>query len=194
MRNRILRYILVLLSVAIGSQGHRLSLSQVVRLPHPALTTDKIAQTFHERLNMFRNKDPSPPDFLFNHQPHRFRSREPDEELLKLEQELRKRNLIHSPEVQWLIQKTALCSCASSNWAKDKLKLILEAERIHDMRTGDLFRPLAPKELLIQGDLHLCNQVDGIPWMIPINTLTRGMLLTGPQGGGKTRLLISVCR
>jgi len=145
-------------------------------------------------LSMFYNKDPSHSRFLFEDKPRRFRSLEPDEQLLRLEQELRRRNLLYDPDVQWLMEKAALGSEAGRKWAIGQLETILEAERIHDMRTGDVFRPLAPKELLLQGDLHLLNQVDGIRWMIPTNALTRGMLLTGPQGGGKTRLLIWICR
>lgn len=194
MRNRILRHILTILSIVIGSQRCVPPAALLIESPALTFATDNTNRTLHGGFNMYRNKDPSASDFLFNNQPHRFRSLEPDEELLRLEQELRRRNLLYRPDVQWLMEKAVLCSDASSNWAKDKLKLILEAERIHDMRTGDLFRPLAPKELILRGDLHLLNQVDGVPWMVPTNALTRGVLLTGPQGGGKTRLLISVCR
>ena len=72
--------------------------------------------------------------------------------------------------------------------------MILESERITDMRTGDVYRPLAPHNLLSQGDLHVFNQVDDAPWMIFKDALARGMLLTGPQGGGKTRLLLWLCK
>jgi len=144
--------------------------------------------------NMFRNKDPSDSDFLFENRPRRFRAIEPDAEQLGLEREVRRRNLEHDPEVQWLIRIVASVNDKSSQWAREKLRMILESERIQDMRTGDIFRPLAPAELLSQGALHLLNQIDGTAWMVPMDALTRGMLVTGRQGGGKTRLLIWICK
>jgi len=143
---------------------------------------------------MYQNKDPSKSDFLFKNKTRQFNSLEPDEELLKLEQELRQRNLLYAGEVQWLMQIAAFSNNNNNQWARDKLRMILESDRIMGMRTDDFFRPLAPRQLLSQGNLHMFNQVDGIPWMIPIDALTRGMLLTGPQGGGKTRLLIWICK
>jgi hypothetical protein len=62
------------------------------------------------------------------------------------------------------------------------------------MATGDVYRPLAPPELLSRGDLHLLNQVDGTSWKVPMNALTRGMLVTGAQGGGKSMFLIFICK
>lgn len=143
---------------------------------------------------MHKNKDPSKNDFLFDGNAGRFRSLEPDEELLALENELRQRNLIYDPDVQWLIEKAAFSNDNNRQWARDKIKLILESERIQDKRSGNPFRPLAPPQLLSQGQLHLFNQVDGTAWMVPVDALTRGMLVTGPQGGGKTRLLIWIAK
>jgi len=143
---------------------------------------------------MHKNKDPSKNEFLFGDRPRDHRSLEPDEELLALEKELRQRNLLYDPDVQWLIEKAAFSNDKNRQWARDKIKLILESERIQDMRSGDVFRPLGPPQLLSQGQLHLYNQIDGTPWIIPTNALTRGMLVTGPQGGGKTRLLIWICK
>lgn len=143
---------------------------------------------------MYQNKDPVESDFLFGRSHNGFGSLEPDEEFLKLEEEIRRRNLLYTSDIKWLMDKAALGPEENILWVKQQLKMILESERIMDMRTGDVFRPLAPKELLSQGDLVLFNQVDGTPWKVPLDTLTRGMLLTGPQGGGKTRFLISICR
>ncbi|MFC1783561.1 hypothetical protein ACFL02_08245 [Planctomycetota bacterium] len=144
---------------------------------------------------MYGNKDPtSNCGFLFHNRPRRFHSLDPDPELLALEKEVRQRNLIYQPEVRILLQIATLGNEANSRWAREKLLEIIEADRIMDFRTGDVFRPLAPLQLISQGDLHLLTQVDKVDWMIPRNALTRGMLLTGPQGGGKTRLLIWICK
>jgi len=133
-------------------------------------------------------------DFLFNNKSQRYRLFEPDEEFLKLEQEIRQKHLQHTKAVRKLMKIAANPHGNNSQWARDKLRMILESERIMDMRTGDVFRPLAPHQLISQGNLHLFNQIDGAAWKIPLDALTRGMLLTGPQGGGKTRLLIWVCK
>jgi len=143
---------------------------------------------------MYKNKDPSNGNFLFGDNSDRFRSMQPDEELLAIEKELRERNLLYDSDIQWLIDLAAFSNKNNKRWARDKLKLLLESERIQDMRSGDVFRPLAPTQLLSQGWLHLYNQIDGTPFLIPLNALTRGMLVTGPQGGGKTRLLIWICK
>ena len=118
---------------------------------------------------------------------------EPDKELLELETQLRNRYLLYDTTVQWFMEKAAFGSKSSRQWAIDKLRMILEAESIEDLRTGDVYRPLAPKQLIDSGDLHLYNQVDGIPWRIPVNALKRGLFLTGPQEGGKTYFLIYIC-
>ncbi len=141
---------------------------------------------------MAKNKDPV--NFLFNHKPGRFKSLEPDEELLKLEEEIKRRELMLDHDVRQWMSIAKLGNDKNSLWAKQQIQLILETDRIEDMTTGDVFRPLAPEQLLSQGDLLLFNQVDGSPWKIPLDALTRGVLLTGPQGGGKTRFLISICK
>jgi len=145
---------------------------------------------YYGGFSMYKNKDPTNPDFLFKDGPRFFSSLEPDEERLALEQELRRRNLLYDPDVQWLVTVMNSDNGKNSQWARDKVRMILESERIVDMRTADVFRPLAPPQLLSCGNLHLYNQVDGSAWMVPADTLTRGMIVTGPQGGGKTRLLI----
>lgn len=143
---------------------------------------------------MGQNKDPSTRRYLFEQPSHRFTSLEPDEELLALENELRHREKLRDPYVQWLIEKAALCSDSNRQWARDQLRMVLEADRIEDMRTGDAFRPLAPPQLLADGDLHLLDQVDGVPWKVPWTALPRGLLVTGPQGTGKTRFIIHLCK
>ena len=119
-----------------------------------------------------------------------FKSFQTNEKLLKIEDKLRARHLLYDAEVRWLMEKAALGSDGASQWAIEKLLLRLDAESIQDMRTNNVWGPLAPPQLLCCGDLHLYDQTDGIAWKIPLNALTRGMLLTGPQGGGKSRFLI----
>jgi hypothetical protein len=90
------------------------------------------------------------------------------------------------------MEKAAMSNGKNAQWTRGKLKLIIESDRIEDMRTGDVYRPLAPAELLSQGDLHLFNQVDGTAWKVPMNALTRGMVVTGAQGGGKSMFLVFI--
>jgi len=142
---------------------------------------------------MHHNRDPSHSDFLFEDGPRRFRSLQPDAEMLKLEQELRARNLLWHPEVQWLMEKAVQCSDKNARWARDKFRMILEAERIHCMRTGEVFA-LAPPQLLSQGQIHLVTQLDGESFMIPRRALSRGLLIAGPQGSGKSRFVAWLCR
>lgn len=69
--------------------------------------------------DMRKNKDPSDNEFLFGDMDSHFKSLEPDEELLALEKELRQRNLLYDPDVQWLIdggQETS-SSCSSNRIA-----------------------------------------------------------------------------
>lgn len=169
-------------------------LSLLRHLTHIGVTLTYYPSSFGG-IAMYKNKDPtSDPHFLFNDQPRRFRAIEPDLELVRLENELRQRNLLYQPEVQWLLEIAASGNDENSRWTRNQLKMILESERIQDIRAGPEFRPLAPAQLLSQGELHLLNQVDGTSWKTPKNALTRGMLVTGPQGGGKTRFIIWLCQ
>jgi hypothetical protein len=190
----ILHIFVALFFTAIYLATVRTTVRSLPHLPSCALRLPGEYQTYFGGFDMYKNKDPSQGDFLFRDRPKRFRSLEPDNELLALEKELRQRNLLWHPEVQWLMEKAAICNDENSRWAREKIRLFIEADRIQDMRTGDVYRPLAPAELLSQGDLHLFNQVDGTIWKVPMNVLTRGMMVTGPQGGGKTRFLIWICK
>ena len=118
---------------------------------------------------------------------------EPDAEWLALEQKLRERALLIDPDIQWLAALAATRGLANSQWARNKIRLILEGEQIEDMRTENAFRPPAPAAMLSQGQLHLFHQADGLAWLIPLTALTRGVFLTGPQGSGKSRLLVYLC-
>jgi hypothetical protein len=192
MLNNLILLVVLILAPAVTNTSAANTPTLIV--PLRAQWEDNYFANLYGGLHMNKNKDPSNDDFLFGDNPGRFRSLEPDEELLALEKELRQRNLLYDSDVQWLIEKAAFSNDNNRRWARAQLKLILESERIQDMRSADPFRPLAPSQLLSQGQLHLYNQVDGTAWMIPVNALTRGMLVTGPQGGGKTRLLIWICK
>lgn len=198
MRRRIISCILVVLSIIITALLAGMALSA---LSFAALsTTPSTFAIYHYDfggLNMFHNKDPSDSDFLFEDRSREFKSLQPDREALALEQELRKRNKLFDPLVAWLTEKAVLTNDGSSRWASDKLKMILEAERIEDMRTSDPFRPLAPPQLISRGEIHLISQFDGsgtTAYRIERRALSRGVFITGLPGGGKTRFLIWLCK
>jgi hypothetical protein len=152
--------------------------------------------SFHlEDLIMNQNEDPSAHrHHLFGRKFFRHTPAGQDREFLRLLEELRRRNKLYGADVQWLVAGLEEWSDADRRWAFDQLQEILEADRKEDVRTGDEFRPLAPPQLLAAGDLHLLDQVDGAPWKAPWTAMPRGMLVTGPQGAGKTRLLVHLCK
>jgi hypothetical protein len=193
--HRVFSMIIIIILVTVMLMVNPMTI-QFFSRPQKVLTSEIINPAdLYGGIAMHENKDPPDSDkLLFENKPRRFRSIEPDQELLELEDEIRARNLIYNPHIQWLIEKASLCSDKNSLWAREQLKFIIEADRTQDMRTGDVLRPLAPSELLSQGDLHLLDQVDGTAWKVPMSALNRGMLVTGAQGGGKTRFLIWVCK
>ena len=138
---------------------------------------------------IFNNNPPHEPDDHYKH----FRSLQVNQPLLEIESQLRDRHLLYDPDVKWLIEIAALASETNSQWAMEQLKMILNGESIEDMQTGNIWGPLGPEKLLTTGDLHLFDQGNGIAWKIHLDALTRGAILTGLQGGGKTRLLIWLC-
>ena len=75
---------------------------------------------------MYQNKDSVKPPFLFNI-PKTLGSLEPDEELLQLEEELRRRNLLHAEEVQWLIGIARIPASHNGQWATDQNDLGIRA-------------------------------------------------------------------
>ena len=148
-----------------------------------------------EELTMHQNKDPSEHrHHLFGRKFSRHKPAGQDREFLRLLEELRRRNKLYDADVKWLVDGLEEWSAADRRWAFDRLQENLEADRKEDVRTGDEFRPLAPPQLLASGDLHLLNQVDGAPWKAPWTAMPRGMLVTGPQGAGKTRFLVHLCK
>jgi hypothetical protein len=148
-----------------------------------------------EELIMHQNEDPAEHrHHLFGRKFSRHKPAGLGREFLRLLDELRRRNKLYDADVQWLVDGLEEWSDADRRWAFDRLQEILEADRKEDVRTGDEFRPPAPPQLLAAGDLHLLDQVDGAPWKAPWTAMPRGMLVTGPQGAGKTRFLVHLCR
>ena len=143
------------------------------------------------RGHMHHNNDP--PQNPHGASRRRFRLLEPDPEISELESKLKERQLASDPDVVRLLRNARFYSDESRQWAIGQLRAVLSKESADSTASGSAFRPLAPVQWLSQGDLHLYDQVDNTPWYIPLNALTRGMLLAGPQGGGKTRFLISLC-
>jgi len=143
------------------------------------------------------NHDPSPfrSERLFPNQGRpRYRRLEPDTERLEIEQQLRAWNLLDDPEVQRWVRIASLGTRAGRSRNIERLKALLQAKIVEAMRSPDPYRPYAPASLLAQGDLHILDQMDGVPWLVPTDSLLTGTALAGAQGGGKTRLIVSLLR
>lgn len=157
--------------------------------------SDNINQASIWSIKMNNIRDgPSDSKFLFDERKIRFPSLEPDETLLRLEVELRRRQLWHRKDIQRWYRVASCRGKYNRAYAIEKLKIAIEADRIEEMRHwDDPFRPLGPEVLLRQGELHLLDQVvDGMAWKVSRDALLRGTLVAGPQGSGKTRFIVSV--
>jgi hypothetical protein len=122
-------------------------------------------------------------------------SKEHHDEWLALEGRVRKKeNLIHDPAVQRLL-KTA--HNTFNEWAYrlsvERLQLILKVGNINEMRKPDEFRPYCPASLSRSGNLHLIDQMDGIPIFINHHKFVTGLGIFGPQGAGKSYAIIDFC-
>jgi hypothetical protein len=117
-------------------------------------------------------------------------SDEHKEALESLREELDARALIHKSDVSGLLETAYSCwSPAIYKSVVTRLQLILETYDTNARRQPDAFRPYGPEALLKQGDLHLMDQMDGVPYMIDHNKLLTGVLIIGPQGSGKSRFI-----
>jgi len=150
--------------------------------------------TFERRSPMSRPVNRFDPEGLFpDHRP-RFHRLEPNRELLALEQQLRDRNLLADPQIlRWL----GIANCGTERgraFAVERLRQALQVYEVQAMRDPDPYRPYGPLSLLCQGDLHLMDQMDGVPWHISIDSLVLGALVSGAQGGGKSRAIVSICQ
>ncbi len=158
-------------------------------------TQNHSISSFLENTIMHQNEDPSAHrHHLFGRKFFRQKPAGQERDFRRLLEELRRRNKLYDSDVQWLVDGLEEWSDADRRWAFDRLQEILEADRNEDARTGDEFRPLAPPQLLAAGDIHFLNQVDGSPWNGPWTAMPRGVLVTGPQGAGKSRFLVHLCK
>jgi len=127
------------------------------------------------------------------HRP-RFRRLEPDRELLALEHQLRERNLLDDPQIlRWL----GIANCGTQHgraFAVERLRQALQVYEVQAMRDPDPYRPYGPLSLLCQGDLHLMDQMDSVPWCEWTDAFLTGGFIAGTQGGGKSRAIIFLCR
>ena len=112
------------------------------------------------------------------------------EELESLREALDADKLLHGTEASGLIETAYNCwSPAIFKSTVTRLQLILDAHDTNARRQPDPFRPYGPEALLRQGDLHLMDQMDGVAYMVDHNLLVTGVLVIGPQGSGKSRLI-----
>jgi len=112
----------------------------------------------------------------------------------QLEIKLRQYNLIYRADIQSLLKSAYLSPNESvRQFAVSRLQAAVDAYETKIFRQPDSLKPYGPPELLTQGQLHLLDQMDGIPWLIPIDTPLTGLLILGPQQGGKSRFIIQLC-
>lgn len=115
--------------------------------------------------------------------------------LTAIEVRLRETQLIFNPEVKHLL-KTANSTFSEMIFESviNRLELILESYETECRRKPDEFRPYGPEQLLSQGDLCLLYQINNVPFQIDLNKLLTGLLVVGPQGSGKSRLIRHLCK
>ncbi len=107
-----------------------------------------------------------------------------------LREELRAKALIERPEVSNLLQSAYNCwNPAIFASLRTRLQLILDQYDTNAQRQPDAFRPYGPETYLKQGSLHLMDQMDQVPFLIDPDKLVTGLLIIGPQGSGKSRLI-----
>ena len=113
------------------------------------------------------------------------------EKLESLREALDAQALLHDTEVSGLLETAYSCwSPAIFKSAVTRLQLTLDSRNTNARREPDPFRPYGPEALLKQGDLRLMDQMDGVAYMIDHNKLVTGVLVIGPQGSGKSRLIL----
>lgn len=115
-------------------------------------------------------------------------------DVLSIEKTLRDRNLIYDKNVQKLLTQLHVCRSQSlRDFVIRRLLWIIAQDDLKALRQPDPFKPYGPECLLSQGNLHLLTQMDLINWHIVVDKLLTGMGIIGPQQGGKSRLIVSLC-
>jgi len=118
------------------------------------------------------------------------------QELRVIERELqgKGKKLLFRSDVKGLLKTAnATFSQAIYDSVISRLHLILESHETECLRKPDKFRPYGPEQLLSQGDFHLMDQMDNVPYNIGANKFITGAIVIGPQGSGKSRLIIKLC-
>ena len=131
-----------------------------------------------------------------NNDPTQFHKRsymDLDPEIQELEDKLRQSNLIFRDDIQMLLKIAYSGNKPFRQSAIDRINIALDAYEIKKKREPDTFNPYGPELLLKQGDLHLLDQMDGVPWLIPVDAPLTGILILGPQQSAKSRLIVQLC-
>ncbi|HML73150.1 MAG TPA: DUF87 domain-containing protein, partial [Anaerohalosphaeraceae bacterium] len=116
------------------------------------------------------------------------------QELIAIEGQLRSKMLIHQPAVQKFIKLAyGTLNMDVYDLAISRLNLILKFHATQEMRTPDEFRPHCPEQLSKTGQLHAIDQIDGLPIFIDHNKCVTGLGIFGPQGSGKSYVIVDVC-
>ena len=124
-------------------------------------------------------------------------SQHPDhhDELIALETLIRENvRLIYDRNVQRLLRIAhGTFDERAYGLALDQLKIICKIITTHEKRTPDHFRPHCPESLSRTGQLHLLDQIDGLPISIDPHKLVTGLGIFGPQGSGKSCAIMDFC-
>ena len=116
------------------------------------------------------------------------------QELEDMREELREKGFLFDPLVSKLLKSAYACrSPRIRESLVNRLRVILDADDTAARRQPDEFRPYGPPSLLSQGNLHLMDQTDGVPFKIDVDTVATGLLVLGPQGSGKSRFIVHLC-
>lgn len=119
---------------------------------------------------------------------------DPNRQIQKLEEAAREGNLIFRKDIQLLLKSAySTTDSAIRESVICRLQIAIDAYRVEKIRAPDAFKPYGPEYLLKQGNAHLMTQMDGVRWLIPVDSLLTGAILVGPQQAGKSRCIVNLC-
>jgi hypothetical protein len=145
---------------------------------------DRSVKMNESNLNFVPPSEPHRPPFLPRSDPL----------VLSLETKARKYNLIYREDIQRLLKMLSYTRNEQvKQHAARRLQLAIDAYEIKIVRQPDSLKPYGPAQLLSQGQLHLLTQIDSVNWLLPVDTPLTGMLILGPQKGGKSRFIVQLC-